>query len=260
MGCCYNTDVRYRSLHPWDVTPAQALEIQRQLALQVSIQAGLLSDPHLVAGVDLSAPDPQGVAYGAAVVVSLPTLEVVEVKRACARVTFPYIPGLLSFREAPILLAALERLTTSPDVIMVDGQGLAHPRRFGLACHVGLLADAPAIGCAKSILRGKFVNLGTARGSVADLVDNGEVVGAAVRTRDGISPIYVSVGHRVDLPGAIRCMLACCAGYRMPEPTRLAHQAAAGRLAEREPVSSTEQRREQRGRLDISSGRRAYSE
>jgi len=165
----------------------------------------------------------------------LPDLQLVEVKCVEGKPGFPYVPGLLSFREAPLVLGALECLTITPDLLLADGQGVAHPRRFGLACHLGLLADLPAIGCAKSVLRGRHGPLGTERGSWATLEDEGEVVGAALRTRDAVSPIYVSVGHKVDLPSALRWALSCCAGYRMPEPTRLAHQAAAGRLQEREP-------------------------
>ena len=173
--------------------------------------------------------------YGGAVVLRLPDLEVVEVKRDEAKARFPYIPGLLSFRESPALLAALERLATAPDFILVDGQGLAHPRRFGIACHIGLVTEVPTIGCAKSILRGRHALMAEEAGSWTELVDRGEVVGAAVRTRTGVSPLYVSIGHRVDLPWAVHWVLACCRGYRMPEPTRLAHQAAAGHLKECEP-------------------------
>ena len=145
------------------------------------------------------------------------------------------MPGLLSFREAPLVLAALDLLTTTPDLLLADGQGLAHPRRFGLACHLGLLADLPAIGCAKSILRGKHGPLDSERDSWVPLEDKGKLVGAALRTRDSVNPIYVTIGHKVDLLAAIRWVLACGGGYRMPEPTRLAHLAAAGKLEERVP-------------------------
>lgn len=165
---------------------------------------------------------------------SLPDLEIVEVKCAWGKPEFPYVPGLLSFREVPLALEALERLTLPPDFLLADGQGLAHPRRFGLACHLGLLTGLPSIGCAKSILVGKHGSVGHKKGSWATLEEKGGVVGAALRTRDGVSPLYVSIGHRVDLPSAIRWVLACCDRFRMPEPTRLAHQAAAGRLKERE--------------------------
>lgn len=234
---CYNSDVNIRQLHPWEVSLEEARDIQMRLASEVSFTNTIPERPYYVAGTDISPPDGNGVAWGAAVVMSLPSLQVVEVKRAQGRPGFPYIPGLLSFREAPLLLGALERLATTPDFILADGQGLAHPRRFGLACHLGLFTDTPTIGCAKSILRGRHGSLDDERGAWAALEDQGDVVGAALRTRDDVSPIYVSVGHKVDLPSAIRWALACCAGYRMPEPTRLAHQAAAGQLQERQPAS-----------------------
>ena len=213
----------------------EAQAIQVRLAAQVSRFNGVPEQPQYVVGTDISPPDARGVSRGAAVVMRLPDLQVVEVKSVEAKPGFPYVPGLLSFREAPLVLGALERLTTTPDFLLADGQGLAHPRRFGLACHLGLLADLPAIGCAKSILLGRHGPLARERGSWAPLEDKGEVVGAALRTREGVSPIYVSVGYKVDLPSALRWALACCASYRMPEPTRLAHQAGAGRLQEREP-------------------------
>ena len=145
---------------------------------------------------------------------------------------FPYILGLLSFRESPLILAALERLTLTPGLLLVDGQGVAHPRRFGIACHLGLLADLPAIGCAKSILRGRHGPLGEEEAASAELLHDGEVVGAALRTRTGVTPVYISVGHKLDLASAIKWTLALCRGYRLPEPTRLAHRAAGGGLKE----------------------------
>lgn len=197
-----------------------------------------------MAGLDLSPEDrATGQVTGAAVVLTFPDLELAEVKVARARPLMPYIPGLLAFREAPVLALALERLTLTPDLLIVDGHGLAHPRRFGIACHIGLLTDRPTVGCAKSILRGSHEPLPPEQGAWVPLVDRGEVIGAAVRTRPGVSPVYVSVGHRVDLATAVHWVLACCRGYRLPEPTRLAHQAAAGRLGEREPARAPEQPR-----------------
>ncbi len=224
-----------RRLHSWEVSLEEARDIQTRLASQVSLANAIPEQPHYVAGTDISPPDSSGVAWGAAVVMSLPDLQVIEVKRTQGKPGFPYIPGFLSFREAPLVLGALERLVTTPDFILADGQGLAHPRRFGLACHLGIFADTPTIGCAKSILRGRHGPLSGERGAWATLEDKGDVVGAALRTRGNVTPIYVSVGHKVDLPSALRWVLACGGGYRMPEPTRLAHQAAAGRLPEREP-------------------------
>ena len=233
------TIVKGLRLHRWNVPVEEAQAIQVRLAAKVSRSNGIPERSQYVVGTDISSPDASGVARGAAVVMSLPDLQVVEVKCVQGEPGFQYVPGLLSFREAPLVLGALERLTVTPDFLLADGQGLAHPRRFGLACHLGLLTGLPAIGCAKSILRGRHGPLGRDQGSWASLEDRGDVVGAALRTREGISPIYVSIGHKVDLPSALRWVLACCAGYRMPEPTRLAHQAAAGRLQEREPERTT---------------------
>ncbi len=227
--------MKFLSLHPWDVSVETARAIQVRLAAQVSHSNDIPERPQYVVGTDISSPDARGVARGAAVVMRVADLKIVEVKCVEGKPGFPYVPGLLSFREAPLVLGALERLTITPDFLLADGQGLAHPRRFGLACHLGLITDLPSIGCAKSLLLGTHGHLDTEQGSQASLEDKGEVVGAALRTRKGVSPIYVSIGHKVDLPSALRWTLACCARYRMPEPTRLAHQAAAGRLEECEP-------------------------
>ncbi|MBI4200634.1 MAG: deoxyribonuclease V [Chloroflexi bacterium] len=236
-------------LHPWQLSVEEAQALQRRLARQVSRDSPLAQPPRYVAGTDLSPPDGNGRVRGAAVVLSFPELRVAEVRTAEGKPGFPYIPGLLSFREAPLVLAALERLSVTPDLLLADGHGLAHPRRFGLACHLGLLAEVPAAGCAKSILCGRHGPLAPERGAWVPLEDRGEVVGAAVRTRDATSPLYVSVGHKIDLRDAVRWVLACCAGYRVPEPTRLAHLAAAGKLLERGPGPSDGPVPIQQGRL-----------
>jgi len=209
---------------------AQAKEIQLSLARRV-VSKNEGSDPHLIAGVDISAGNSQGIAQGAVVVLNYPELDVVEVKTAENKLPFPYIPGLLSFRECPLILAACEKLHNTPDLILVDGQGVAHPRRLGLASHLGLFLDTSTIGCAKSILCGKHEWVGESVGSHAELVDNGEVIGAALRTRVAVKPIYVSIGHKIDLASALYWVVKCCRGYRLPEPTRLAHLAAGGKLA-----------------------------
>ena len=169
-------------------------------------------------------------ATGAAVVLEYPGFAVVETKVVRDRLDFPYIPGLLSFRESPIILAACEELSITPDLILVDGQGVAHPRRFGLASHLGLFLDVPTIGCAKSRLCGRHEVPEVERGSYAELVDGDETIGVALRTKLGTNPIYVSVGHKIDLETAIYWVLECGRGYRLPEPTRLAHLAAGGNL------------------------------
>lgn len=223
--------MKVHNLHSWQVSVAQAQEIQRKLASEV-LTRNQLDIAHLVAGVDISGADAKGMARGAVVVLSYPELRLVESSVAEERVGFPYVPGLLSFREAPLILAACERLSVTPDLIMVDGQGIAHPRRMGLASHLGLLLDTPTIGCAKSRLCGSHGLVGAEPGSSAELIDGGEVIGAALRTKASSNPLYISIGHKVDLPVAIRWVLDCCRGYRLPEPTRLAHLAAAGRLRE----------------------------
>ncbi|KAA0221350.1 MAG: deoxyribonuclease V [Phycisphaerae bacterium] len=207
--------------HPWRVTPARAVELQRRLAVTV-IRTGWISRLRVVAGVDAAfSPDGSSVIAGAAAwdVEARRVIEEVVVRR---HVTFPYVPGLLSFREAPALIAALRRLRTAYDVILLDGQGLAHPRRFGLACHVGVLLDRPTIGCAKSLLVGEHAEPARRAGSRRPLFHDGEVVGAALRTRDGVKPVYVSVGHRISLEEAVRVVLTCRSGFRLPAPTRLA--------------------------------------
>jgi len=221
--------MRVQELHSWDVGPGEAREIQLSLAKRVSTENRVVN-PRLIAGIDISAPDARGVARGAVVVLSYPELDVVEVKEAHSKIRFPYVPGLLSFRESPLILAACEKLCNVPELVLVDGQGIAHPRRFGLASHVGLLLDLPTIGCAKSILCGEHQPVGEEAGSQAELLDKGELIGAALRTRSGVKPVYVSVGHKINLVSALEWVMECCRGYRLPEPTRLAHLAAGGML------------------------------
>jgi len=215
--------------HDWRVTTSEAIKLQKELAGEVS-RTGSITSPHLIAGVDISVNRWAKTGTAAVVVLIYPGLEPVEMKVVTDRLEFPYIPGLLSFREAPLILAACEELAVTPDLLLVDGQGIAHPRRMGLASHLGLFLDIPTIGCAKSRLCGSHEEPGNEQGSYAELLDNGEVIGAVVRTRTGVKPVYVSIGHKVDLPTAIHRVLACCRGYRLPEPTRLAHQAAGGHL------------------------------
>jgi deoxyribonuclease V len=215
--------------HGWRVTTAEAKEIQEELAVEVS-RTGSVTSPRLIAGVDISVNRWAKTGTGAVVVLSYPGLEIVETRVVTDRIEFPYVPGLLSFREAPLLLTACEGLTVMPDLIMVDGQGIAHPRRMGLASHLGLFLGIPTIGCAKSRLCGSYEEPGEEAGSYAELLDGGEVIGAVLRTRTGVKPVYVSIGHKIDLSTAIGRVLACCRGYRLPEPTRLAHRAAGGNL------------------------------
>ncbi len=215
--------------HGWRVTTAEAIRLQKELAAEVS-RSGDIPNPRMVAGVDISVNRWEKTGTAAVVVLSYPGLEPVEVKVVTDSLNLPYIPGLLSFREAPLILAACEELKVMPDLLMVDGQGIAHPRRIGLASHLGLCLDIPTIGCAKSRLCGRHDEPGYEAGSYAELTDNDEVIGAVLRTRAGVKPVYVSIGHKIDLSTAVHRVLECCRGYRLPEPTRLAHQTAGGNL------------------------------
>jgi len=206
------------------------------LAAQVT-RSSQVTTPRFIAGVDISAANAQGMATGAVVVLEYPELRVVETQVAQGRPNFPYVPGLLSFRESPLTLAACEKLTITPDLILVDGQGIAHPRRLGLASHLGLFLDTPTIGCAKSLLCGQHEEPGAKPGSYAEVVDRGETIGVALRTRPGVKPVYVSIGHKVDLETAIYWVMKCCRDYRLPEPTRLAHLAAGGNLKSENTVA-----------------------
>jgi deoxyribonuclease V len=210
--------------HPWDLTPDEAVRLQKLLRARVLVQALELERVQYVGGVDVGFRDEK--ARAAVVVLNFPALQVVEQAIAEIPVPFPYIPGLLSFRETPAILAALEQLKALPDVLICDGQGLAHPRRFGIACHLGVLLDRPTLGCAKSILVGRHGALSDAPGSTTELVVGEEVIGIVVRTRKDVKPVYISIGHRIDLPSAVNLVLACTRGYRLPEPTRLADRLA----------------------------------
>ncbi len=214
------------SLHSWDLTPKQAVELQTRLASQVVLQDDF-GEIRTVAGVDLALDKTEGLGFAAVVVFELKSLRQIEVVSAETVLRFPYIPGLLSFREGPILLEAFDKLKTRPDLLFFDGQGIAHPRRFGIASHMGLLLDRPSIGCGKSLLCGTYQEPGPSRGESVPLIDHGETIGAILRTRDHVKPVFVSPGHRISLESAVRFTLQCCDGYRLPKPTRLADQGAA---------------------------------
>lgn len=213
----------YRRPHRWDVTPQEAIRIQQDLCTKIVARDEERTDFRTVAGMDVSYDKRSPWLFAAIVVMRLSGFQVVETAGARAQARFPYIPGLLSFRESPAGLEAWEKLCTRPDCLICDGHGYAHPRRFGFACHFGLLADLPTIGFAKSVLVGTFKAPGAKRGDTSDLVDAGEVIGAAVRTREGAEPVFVSVGHRITLARAVATVLACASGYRIPEPIRMAH-------------------------------------
>jgi deoxyribonuclease V len=214
-----------RAPHRWSVTPARAIAIQRQLASLV-LKQPLPGPARFVAGVDAAfTPDDQH-CVAAAVLWDLRERAVVEQYSAIRPLAFPYVPGLLSFREAPAVIAALRKLYVRPDVLLYDGNGLAHPRRFGSACHIGVLTHLPAIGCAKSRLIGTHAAPGRRRGSSTPLIDDGQVIGSVLRTQDGGGPLYISIAHRIDLLTAERIVLHCAPQYRLPEPLRLADQLA----------------------------------
>lgn len=218
--------MKIRPIEDWPITAAGARHLQELLAGRVQ-KYGSNEDPRLVAGVDISV-SRAGKAKAAVVVLSFPGMELVEAKTEEGRPGFPYVPGLLTFREAPLILAACARLENTPDLFMVDGQGIAHPRRLGLAAHLGLLLDTPTIGCAKSRLCGEYEMPDPEAGSCCDLIDHGDLIGAVVRTRTGVKPLFISVGHLIDLDSAVSRVLECCKGYRLPQPTRMAHLVAGG--------------------------------
>ena len=228
-----------KKLHGWQISVNDALELQRRLAKHVCGGDGVI-EPRYIAGVDVSATRGQETATGAVVVLEYPGLEIAEVKVVEGKLGFDYRPGLLSFRELPVILAVFKELSIKPDLVLVDGQGIAHPRRFGLACHLGLFLDTPTIGCAKSRLCGKHEMPGGERGDYAELMDGEDTIGVVLRTKRDIKPLYISVGHKIDLPTAICRVLECCRGYRLPEPTRLAHRAAGGNLKTGEKIVTTE--------------------
>ena len=213
--------------HPWDVTPAQARAIQLEGRARV-IADDALGRVGRVAGIDVGLEESGAISRAAVAVLEVPSLTLVESAVARLPTAFPYVPGLLSFREIPAALEALGRLSAPPDLLLCDGQGYAHPRRFGLACHLGVLTGLPSIGVAKSRLIGTHGPLPDEKGAWVPLLDGDETIGAVLRTRGGVAPVYVSVGHRVSLPTAIRWVLACTTRFRLPETTRQAHRLASG--------------------------------
>lgn len=229
--------------HSWNLSPREAVALQRDLASAVRLEP-FPGDPRLVGGCDVSMNRFAAHGFAGFVTLSFPSLEPVDHAVVEGAIPFPYVPGLLSFREIPMLLPAWERLGTKPDLILVDGIGVAHPRRLGIASHVGVLLDLPTIGCAKSVLTGTYEEPGIEAGSWSPLVDTktGERIGTALRTKRGVKPMFVSPGHRVTHDDAVRIVLACVRKHRLPEPTRAAHDTVnAYRIARKElppPASS----------------------
>jgi deoxyribonuclease V len=218
--------VQFRELHGWDLSCLEAIALQKELAGKISLQDELPSFPETVAGVDVSYQRHGELFFAAVVVLRLADLTVVEEVTSCRRTTFPYVPGLLSFRELPVVLDAFRRLQQAPDAVLVDGQGIAHPRRLGLASHLGLWLDLPTIGCAKSRLCGDHGAVGSQRGDRVPLLLDGDEIGAVLTTRSGVKPLYISPGHRISVTSAAELILCCGGRYRLPEPTRRAHHLA----------------------------------
>jgi deoxyribonuclease V len=214
--------MKIHHLHDWNLTPKEAVALQRELAGRVDTRTPLVRCD-VIAGADISYNRFSPICYATVVVLRTADWTVVETQSTVRESPFPYIPGLLSFREAPVLLEAFAKLQRVPDAVMIDGQGFAHPRRIGIACHLGLWLDVPTLGCAKSLLIGKFKEPRQRRGSVSTLTDKDDPIGTVVRTRDKVKPVYVSVGHKIDQASAVRVALQCAQGYRIPEPTRRAH-------------------------------------
>jgi deoxyribonuclease V len=213
--------------HSWNVSPSEARAIQEDLRGRVITQDDF-GDIRQVAGTDVAFEEQGRVTRGAVALLEYPGLELIDHAIARRPTTFPYIPGLLSFREIPVLLDAIEALGRRPDLLICDGQGIAHPRRFGLACHLGVLTDLPAIGVAKSRLTGKHEVVPDRKGAWVPLRDGDDVIGAVLRTRRGVRPVYVSPGHKVSLESAIRLTLDCITRFRLPETTRWADRLAGG--------------------------------
>lgn len=209
----------------WNVAPDEAVRLQTELAARVVAEDALPAEVRTVAGVDVAYTEDSAETFAAVVVFDAATILEVERQTAQATVDFPYVPGLFSFRELPAIAAALAKLSRTPDLVICDGHGIAHPRRFGLASHLGVLYDVPSIGCAKTHFFGAAGAPGAARGDRAPIVDDEQSIGAVLRTQDGVKPVYVSTGHRVGLETACRWILRLAARYRLPEPIRAANTA-----------------------------------
>ncbi len=212
----------FQPLHDWNLSPTEAVALQQQLRGQIRIEP-LTKTARTIAGCDISFNKFEETVYAGIVVLNLETLETIEEAGVVSTASFPYIPGLLSFREIPSLLEAWAKLTIEPDIVMFDGHGIAHPRRIGIASHGGLFLNRPTFGCGKSVLVGKYDEPAPERGSWSPMTHYRDVVGAALRTKNKVNPVYVSPGHLIDLQTAISLTLHCDGGYRIPEPTRRAH-------------------------------------
>jgi deoxyribonuclease V len=215
--------MKTKKLHEWDLSYTEARQLQVRLARRVRFTR-IRKEPRIAAGLDCAFSKDGKRIFAAVVAIEMEGFKVIETATAARKLTFPYIPGLLSFREVPVCIDAIEKLKAKPDVFVVDGQGFAHPRRFGIACHIGVLVDRPTVGCAKSRLLGDYDEPGRTKGSYSELIDRGVEIGAVLRTRTDVKPVFVSVGHKCTLEDAKKIVLECTRIYRLPEPSRLAHQ------------------------------------
>jgi deoxyribonuclease V len=214
--------MKLHNLHDWNLSYHEAVDVQNRLRKKIRLTPLALKKIRNVAGSDIAISKKLGCLIAAVVVLRFPSLDIIESRTARAALSFPYIPGLLSFREVPALIRCLKKVATPFQAMLCDGQGIAHPRRFGLASHLGVLLQIPTIGCAKSRLVGEHEPPGPKKGDEAPLLYEGKCVGSVLRTRLGVKPVFISPGHRIDRAGARRIVLACTAGYRIPEPTRRA--------------------------------------
>jgi len=218
-----------KSLHPWKVNVEEAIQIQENLRNRIVLEK-TLTEVGTIGGGDVAYAKDGDFSFAAIVVLSFPNLEIVDSATAHAKISFPYIPGLFSFREGPALIKAFEKLKMKPDVMIFDGQGIAHPRGIGLASHMGLWLDIPSIGCTKTPLLKDFVWPGPSKGCFELIRKEGKEIGAVLRTKDKVKPLFVSPGHRIDLQTSIQIILESCQKFRMPEPLRRAHQASRNML------------------------------
>jgi len=219
--------MKIERLHAWDIGYDRAREIQNDLRKRL-----ILHDENIprkietIAGADISYSKGSDTFFAAVVVLDFPTMTIIERASSSGTIAFPYIPGLLTFREGPVLLDAFRKLSLSPDIVIFDGQGIAHPRRMGLASHMGLFLETPSIGCGKTRLVGSYEEPGNTPGDYSHLTHDGEIIGAVLRTKSNVNPVFVSQGHMIGLERAVEITLSSCRGYRLPEPTRTAHLAA----------------------------------
>ena len=216
-------------LHSWNVSVEEAVQIQEALKDRIILKK-IFSKVETIGGGDVAYSRDGNLFLGAIAVLSFPNLEILDMATADGRIPFPYIPTLLSFREGPILIKTFQRLKIKPDVMIFDGQGIAHLRKMGLASHLGLWFDLPSIGCAKTPLLDRFISPEFSKGSFEWIRREGEKLGAVLRTREKVKPLFISPGHLIDLSTSIRLILESCKGYRFPEPLRKAHQASRSML------------------------------